>query len=254
MLKTRRRKLLLLTLPGLCLIALFIFVPLVNGIRVAFYTWNGYGKTMKFIGLENFADLLQDKRLLRTTVNTLIYGFGSCLLQNVLGLAAALFVNRKFRGCTAVRAILYMPIMISAFIMGKIMSYLFSFDNGVFNDILALFGCEPVYWLGNSWVSVILITLVNSWQYLGLCMLIYLAGAAEYLADLSGSGTDRGSQRASALFQSDAAAADPLHHNLRCDKPDRRPEAVRDGRGHDGRRPQSGNHVTGTIHSGAVLR
>ena len=176
MLKTRRRKLLLLTLPGLCLIALFIFVPLVNGIRVAFYTWNGYGKTMKFIGLENFADLLQDKRLLRTTVNTLIYGFGSCLLQNVLGLAAALFVNRKFRGCTAVRAILYMPIMISAFIMGKIMSYLFSFDNGVFNDILALFGCEPVYWLGNSWVSVILITLVNSWQYLGLCMLIYLAG------------------------------------------------------------------------------
>ena len=99
MLKTRRRKLLLLTLPGLCLIALFIFVPLVNGIRVAFYTWNGYGKTMKFIGLENFADLLQDKRLLRTTVNTLIYGFGSCLLQNVLGLAAALFVNRKFRGC-----------------------------------------------------------------------------------------------------------------------------------------------------------
>ena len=62
------------------------------------------------------------------------------------------------------RAILYMPIMISAFIMGKIMSYIFSYDNGVFNDILALFGVEPVYWL------------VNSWQYLGLCMLIYLAG------------------------------------------------------------------------------
>ncbi len=37
-------------------------------------------------------------------------------------------------------------------------------------------GVEPVYWLGNSWVGVLLITLVNSWQYLGLCMLIYLAG------------------------------------------------------------------------------
>ena len=176
MLKAKRRKLLLLTFPGLLLIALFIFVPLANGIRVAFFTWNGYGKTMKFVGLQNFINLFSDQRLLRTTVNTLIYGFGSCLLQNVLGLAAAMFVNRKFRGCSAVRAILYMPIMISAFIMGKIMRYMFSFDNGVFNDILAFFGLEPVYWLGNSWVGVLLITLVNSWQYLGLCMLIYLAG------------------------------------------------------------------------------
>lgn len=144
--------------------------------RVAFFSWNGYSKTMRFVGLKNFVDLFSDERLLRTTINTLIYGFGSCLLQNVLGLAAAMFVNRKFRGCNAMRAILYMPIMISAFIMGKIMSYIFSYDNGVFNDILALFGVEPVYWLGNSWVGVLLITLVNSWQYLGLCMLIYLAG------------------------------------------------------------------------------
>lgn len=176
MLKSRRRKLLLLTVPGLLLITLFVFVPLVNGMRVAFFSWNGYSKTMRFVGLKNFVDLFSDERLLRTTINTLTYGFGSCLLQNVLGLAAAMFVNRKFRGCNAMRAILYMPIMISAFIMGKIMSYIFSYDNGVFNDILALFGVEPVYWLGNSWVGVLLITLVNSWQYLGLCMLIYLAG------------------------------------------------------------------------------
>lgn len=175
MLKSRRRKL-LLTVPGLLLITLFVFVPLVNGMRVAFFSWNGYSKTMRFVGLKNFVDLFSDERLLRTTISTLIYGFGSCLLQNVLGLAAAMFVNRKFRGCNAMRAILYMPIMISAFIMGKIMSYIFSYDNGVFNDILALFGVEPVYWLGNSWVGVLLITLVNSWQYLGLCMLIYLAG------------------------------------------------------------------------------
>ena len=176
MLKSKQRKLLLLTVPGLLLITLFVFVPLVNGMRVAFYSWNGYGKVMRFVGLKNFVDLFSDERLLRTTINTLIYGFGSCLLQNILGLAAAMFVNRKFRGCNAIRAILYMPIMISAFIMGKIMSYIFSFDNGVFNDILGLFGIEPVYWLGNSWVAVLLITLVNSWQYLGLCMLIYLAG------------------------------------------------------------------------------
>lgn len=176
MLNSRKKKLLYLTIPGLLLIALFVLIPLINGSRVAFYTWNGYGKTMKFVGMKNFTALFSDVRLLRTTVNTLIYGIGSCVLQNVLGLAAAMFVNRKFLGRNAMRAIIYMPIMISAFIMGKIMSFMFAFDNGVLNDIIGIFGFEPVYWLGNSWVGVALITLLNSWQYLGLCMLIYLAG------------------------------------------------------------------------------
>lgn len=178
MLKKRKRNLMLLTVPGLLLIAIFIFIPLINGTRVAFYNWNGYSKKMTFVGLENFQRLFTgDARLMRVTTNTLIYGFGSCLLQNILGLAAALFLDQKFRGRNAMRAILYMPIMISGFVMGKIMSYMFNYENGVMNDLLMLFGMkEPIYWMKNSWVGVIIITLVNSWQYMGLCMLIYLAG------------------------------------------------------------------------------
>ena len=120
--------------------------------------------------------MFKDARLTRTTINTLIYGIGSCFLQNVLGLLLAVFVDQKFRGRNTVRAIVYMPIMISAFIMGRIMSSMFSFDNGVLNDIVNLFGHENIYWMKNSWVGVLIITLVNTWQYVGLCMLIYLAG------------------------------------------------------------------------------
>ena len=177
MLKKRKIKMMLLTAPGLLLIALFVFVPLVNGTRIAFYNWNGYGKTMKFIGLQNFIDLIHDARIGRTTINTLIYGIGSCVLQNVLGLAAAMFVNQKFPGRNTIRAILYMPIMISGFVMGQVMRYMFVYDNGVMNDILFyMFGMDKINWLENSWIGVALITLINSWQYLGLCMLIYLAG------------------------------------------------------------------------------
>lgn len=172
----RKRTLLLLTVPGLLFIVVFVFIPLFNGFRIAFYTWNGYGKTMRFTGLDNFRALFSDARMLRTTANTLVYGIGSCLLQNIMGLGAAMLVNRKFPGRNSMRAIIYMPIMISGFIMGKIMSFTFAFENGVFNDIIGLFGAAPVYWLGDSWIAVIIITLVNSWQYLGLCMLIYLAG------------------------------------------------------------------------------
>ena len=174
--KKKKRSLMLMTLPGIFLICIFVIIPLINGVRISFYTWNGYGKVMKFVGLDNFKALFTDMRLPRITVNTLIYGFGSCLLENVLGLAAALFVAEKFRGRNGIRAILYMPIMISGFIMGKIMSYVFTLDNGVLNDLLAVFGTGPVYWMKNSWISSLIITVVNSWQYMGLCMLIYLAG------------------------------------------------------------------------------
>lgn len=168
--------LLCITIPGILMMITFVFIPLLNGSRIAFFSWNGYSKNMRFVGLENFAALLKDFYLPRTTLNTLIYGIGSCLLQNVLGMLLALFVNQKFRGRNAVRAIVYMPIMISAFIMGKILSSMFSFDNGVLNDIVNLFGHENIYWMKNSWAGVAIITLANTWQYVGLCMLVYLAG------------------------------------------------------------------------------
>lgn len=176
MLKKRKRHLLYLTVPGLLLIFLFIIIPLMNGVRIAFYRWNGYSQNMKFVGLDNFISLASDRRLMRTTVNTLIYGFGSCALQNILGLAAALFVSRKFFGRDTMRAVIYMPVMISGYVLGQIFSYMFMFENGVFNDLLAVFGMAPVNWLGNGWTNVLIVTIINSWQYLGLCMLIYLAG------------------------------------------------------------------------------
>lgn len=106
----------------------------------------------------------------------MLYGFGSTLLQNILGLLAALYVNKNFRGRNAMRVIMYMPIMISAFLMGKIMYYFFQYDGGVFNEMLSLLQLNPVYWTESGTSSAIIITLVNSWQYMGLCMLIYLSG------------------------------------------------------------------------------
>ncbi len=174
--KKRKWVYLSLAVPALVLMLLFIAAPLVNAVRLSFFRWNGYSQNMKFIGMKNFADLISDDLFWRSTLNTLIYGFGSTLLQNVGGLAAALFLNNKFKGRNGVRVILYMPIMISAFIMGQILYYFVQVDGGVFNEILGMFGIAPVYWMDTGLSSTIMMTLANSWQYMGLCMIIYLAG------------------------------------------------------------------------------
>ena len=174
--KKRKRILLSLSIPAFLLIVIFMIVPLGNALRVSFFKWNGYSQKMKFIGLKNYRSLFSDKVFWRSTVNTFIYGFGSTLLQNIMGLSAAIFVNKEFKGRNFVRLILYMPIMISGVIMGAIQYYIFNYENGVLNNILNLFGVGNIYWMETGPRAVMIITLINSWQAMGFCMLIYLAG------------------------------------------------------------------------------
>ena len=133
--KKRKWIYLSLTIPALALMILFIAAPLVNAIRISFFKWNGYSQNMRWYGLKNFVNLFKDDLFWRSTLNTFIYGFGSTLVQNVGGLAAALFLNNKFKGRNGVRVILYMPIMISAFIMGQILYYFVQAEGGVFNEL-----------------------------------------------------------------------------------------------------------------------
>ena len=172
----RKWMLLSLCIPAFLLIFIFMIVPLGNAVKVSFFKWNGYSQKMRWVGLENYGSIFTDKVFLRSTANTFIYGFGSTLLQNIAGLSAALFVNRQLKGRNLVRLILYMPIMISGVIMGAIQYYIFNYDNGVLNNLLNLFGIGNIYWMESGIGSVLIITLINSWQAMGFCMLIYLAG------------------------------------------------------------------------------
>jgi raffinose/stachyose/melibiose transport system permease protein len=174
--KKRKWILLSLCIPAFLLIIIFLIIPLGNALRVSLVKWNGYSQKMKFIGLQNYISIFSDRVFWRSTTNTFVYGFGSTFLQNIFGISAALFVNKQFKGRNFVRLILYMPIMISGVIMGAIQYYIFNFDNGVLNNLLNLFGFQSIYWVKTGVRSVLIITLINSWQAMGYCMLIYLAG------------------------------------------------------------------------------
>ena len=174
--KKRTAKMNCFYIPAICLIVFFVIRPFCETVYISLCKWNGYSPTKTFIGFENYIAMFSDKRLLTAFVNTLIYGLVSTLLQNIIGLAAALFVNSRFKGNSIIRVVIYMPIMISSLIMGYIMYFFLTYENGVLNDIIALFGREPVDWLANGKNGVFFITAINTWQYAGYCMVIYLSG------------------------------------------------------------------------------
>jgi raffinose/stachyose/melibiose transport system permease protein len=166
----------LMYLPALALFAIFIFYPLVQGITISFTNWNGYSPDFSWVGWAKYGQMFADSKTYHTIKNTLIYGLGSTLIQNTLGLAYALLLNNKIRGKNIIRTIIYFPIIISPLIMGYILYFFFQYDGGAINDILLWLNLEPFDWLGNGELAVWIITMANSYQYVGISMIIFLAG------------------------------------------------------------------------------
>lgn len=166
----------LMYLPALVLFSVFIFYPFIRGIMISFSNWDGFSQTFQWVQWEKYKLILTDANVKRGLINTLIYGLGSTVFQNILGLAFALLLDRKIRGRSVARAIVYLPVIISQFIMGYIWYFFFQYDGGALNDILIGLGKQPFDWLAYGPRAVWLITGVNTFQYLGVAMIIYLAG------------------------------------------------------------------------------
>lgn len=163
-------------LPGLVIVTLFIIYPFINGIQLSFTNWNGFSQTYDWIGVEQYQRLLADSTTWLVVKNTLLYGIGSTIFQNILGLLYALLLNQSIRMKTFTRTIVYLPVIISPIIMGYIWYFFFSFQGGALNDVLMLFGYEPVNALGNASLNPWIIVFVNTYQFVGIAMIIYLAG------------------------------------------------------------------------------
>lgn len=163
-------------LPALLLFLLFIVYPFLKGIQISFTNWNGFSQTYKWIGFDNYKRMFSDPNIGIVIRNTLIYGVGSTLLQNIFGLLYALLLNKSIKIRGLARTIVYLPVIVSGLIMGYIFYFFFQFRGGAFNDVLELFGMAPVNMLGDPDLNVWIIMLVNSFQFMGTAMIIYLAG------------------------------------------------------------------------------
>lgn len=162
--------------PALAIFAVFLIYPMISGLQLSFTDWDGFSAARDFIGLENYVRLLDDGTFHTALINTFIFGVGSMVCQQVLGLALALALDRPGRKRSAVRAIIYLPVLISPVIMGTMYHLLFQYNDGALNDVVVALGGERLAWLSDSTTAIAIIVAVNSLQFVGISMVIYLAG------------------------------------------------------------------------------
>lgn len=163
-------------LPSFVIVFLFILYPFFNGIQLSFTNWNGFSQEYDWVGLDQYKRLFTDPTTFLVVKNTLLYGIGSTLLQNLLGLLYALLLNQSIRMKAITRTVIYLPVIISPLVMGYIWYFFFSFQGGALNDALQFFGLEKVNALANPELNTWIIVFVNTYQFVGIAMIIYLAG------------------------------------------------------------------------------
>lgn len=136
-----------------------------------FTDWSSYHAGIAFTGLDNFRTIAEDGSLLRAIRTTLVYALLAAVFQNGFGLVLALLLEDDSRFNRFFRAVFFLPVLISALATGYVFRALLDQDGAV-NSVLG----TDVPWLGSTTWTLVIVTLVHGWKWMGLSMLIYLAG------------------------------------------------------------------------------
>jgi ABC-type sugar transport system permease subunit len=160
--------------PNLIVFTLFIFIPILGSFYVSLNEWSLIG-ARTFIGLGNYASLLQDSVFWEAFTNTGIYALGTVPTTMGLGLLVALGLNRAMPGRTLLRAIYFVPVSISLVAVGLISLWILNDNYGVANNLLSALNLPSVQWLSSTTWAMPSLIAVTIWIRLGFNMVIYLA-------------------------------------------------------------------------------
>jgi multiple sugar transport system permease protein len=109
-----------------------------------------------WIGLENYANLLDDRKFWKSLTNTLWWTFGSVSIQFALGLGLALLLNTQFHGKRLIQALVFLPWAVPTFLIALIWAWLFNPIIGPIPHWLAALGIlsEPYNILSNPDIAM----------------------------------------------------------------------------------------------------
>lgn len=165
-------------LPAFALYTGFVVLPSLTSIQLSFTNWDGINPRYRYIGLDNYIEIFSSGRffsaLRRTLFLTLLVSVG----ENVTALALALALD-KLRWCKGfLRALFYVPVLISGIVSGFIWLTMYNWNFGVINSILRQMGLEglAVNWIGDPGIVLFSLAFTIIWKGAGYYMVIYLAG------------------------------------------------------------------------------
>jgi len=162
--------------PFFILFAVFGLYPMLFSLYLAFVKWDGL-TGMTWVGLANFATMLEDEILATSLWNTLVIGLLYVPPMMVLAFLFALALNLswlKMRG--AFRSAFFLPCVTPMVVIAIVFGLLYSPERGLLNYTIGRIGLEPIPWLNSEAWSKVAVAILVVWRWTGYNMVLMLAG------------------------------------------------------------------------------
>jgi multiple sugar transport system permease protein len=173
--RTRRTEILLSLLPIVLILLVFRVYPIVTALAKSFTNWDGLYRN-DWVGLTNYVRFVKDGPFWTVLRNTLIL-LVNVPLQVFIGLIVALLLYEQVAGWRFYRAVIYIPQIISAVIIGFLFKIFFGYD-GPFNGVLRAVGLGSlaIEWFGNNFTALGVIVFSIVWFSIGWQAIVILGG------------------------------------------------------------------------------
>jgi len=180
-----RLEITVLTGPALLLFVTFVILPVGLAAYYGFYKWSGFGKPTNWVGFQNYVHILTDPKFHRALEHNVTIVVLSLLIQGPVAILIALLMNRKIRGRSIIRVLIFVPWVVSEVITGTAASLMLATDGAV-NDLLTKIGLGrfTAAWLSNPNIAIWTLMLILTWKYLGFAVILFMAGMQNIPEDL----------------------------------------------------------------------
>ena len=164
----------LFLLPTLIAFLMVIIIPFIFGIYYSFTDWQGTGAVSQSVGFANYRAIFQEPGFLHSFLVTLLFTVLNIITVNVVAFVISLLVTSEIRGRNVYRAGFFVPNLIGGIVLGLVWQFIFSNILPSIGQSLGLSTLSKSLISNKDTVMITLVT-VNTWQYAGYIMLIYVA-------------------------------------------------------------------------------
>jgi multiple sugar transport system permease protein len=179
---------LLLLAPAVAYLLLFFGYPIFKNVAMGFQEYTSatfFTGVAPWVGLDNYSDVIRSNVFSKAAVNTLLFTAGSIAGQFTIGLAVALYFQRRFPLSGLLRSLLLLPWLIPLIVSSAVWRWILDQDNGALNRLISgleVFGHPG--WLTSTSLALIAVILVNIWIGIPFNMAILYAGLEEIPQEL----------------------------------------------------------------------
>ena len=164
----------LFLLPTLIAFLMVIIIPFIFGIYYSFTDWQGTGAVSQSVGFANYRAIFQEPAFLHSFLKTLLFTVLNIITVNVVAFIISLLVTSEIRGRNVYRAGFFVPNLIGGIVLGLVWQFIFSNILPSVGQALGLPTLSKSLISNKDTVMFTMVT-VNTWQYAGYIMLIYVA-------------------------------------------------------------------------------